>query len=246
MKLSQNVTRISLVAAVAMLAACGDSSVAPTNQRSLSIDRPVLDKLLGTTTITYNPSDLLWTSVGNGSMIFIPSYGVCDPATSSYGPGTWDSSCDVLTRPLTITASTFLDAKGHTYIQFKPALRFVASRTAILYVADSKSTLDASANIIYCPDSGSCLDESKTDASLWTYHWQGGVYRRIKHFSGYNVAAGLDDLIEGLFSRSAPKGGVSANRGKKSGYMVVSGVERPGDANDQTNYNRPDDEDDQE
>ena len=232
MPLSHNPSRTTIhlralaVAALAGLAACGDSSLTTSRQRSLPADRPVLDKMLSSTTVTYTPWDGLYASLGSGNALYIPSGGVCDPATSSYGAGKWDQACSTASKPITITVQNWLDDKGHPYVQFQPALRFVPNKYVVLYIADNKAVLDGTARIVYCPDEASCIDEAKTDLSLFTLHWSGGVYRRIKHFSGYNVAAGLDDIRE--FSRSSIKGlelQLNAERSKRSGYMVVSGVE---------------------
>ena len=97
----------------------------------------------------------------------------------------------------------------------------------MLYIADDKAVLDGTARIVYCPDAGSCIDEAKTDLSLFTLHWSGGVYRRIKHFSGYNVAAGLDDIADffTVVDQGPQEVQLNADRVKRSGYMVVSGLE---------------------
>jgi hypothetical protein len=220
--------RTLMLAAAAVLAACGDASVGPSRQRSTTIDRPVLDKMVSATTITYK-NDPMYAHIGGQNLILIPGNAVCDPATSSYGPGTWDKPCNALTTPLTITVENWLDASGHPYIQFQPALRFVPNKLVVLYIADNKASLDLSARIIYCPDTGACVDEAKTDPTLFTFHWINGVYRRIKHFSGYNVAAGLDELRdESGLSKATLKVmelQLSAER-RRSGYMVVSGIEQ--------------------
>src|SRR5262245_7275499 len=218
--------RVLAVAALATLAACGDSSLTTSRQRSLPSDRPVLDKMLSSTTITYTPWDGLYASLGSGNVLYIPSGGVCDPATSSYGVGKWDQACTAASKPITITVQNWLDDQGHPYVQFQPALRFVPGTFVVLYIAHNKAVHHRPARIVYCPDGGSCIDEAKTDLTLFTLHWSGGLYRRIKHFSGYNVAAGLDDLGDMGFSRmKSLEHQLNADRVKRSGYMVVSGVE---------------------
>jgi hypothetical protein len=189
---------LALATVATLASACQDSSVAPSSQaRTATVNRPVLDKLVGSTTLTYTPGDAIYANVGGQNVIYIPANAVCDPGSSGYGADSWDKSCNPATRTITITAKSWLDDKGHPYVEFHPALRFVPNKWVVLYVADNKAVLDGTARIIYCPDAGSCVDEAKTDPSLFTFHWAGGVYRRIKHFSGYNVAAGDEDAAFG-------------------------------------------------
>jgi len=88
------------------------------------------------------------------------------------------------------------DAAGHPRIDFSPALRFVrtsqASKMVMLYMKDAKAAADPSYRILWCGPTGKCIDESRTDASVGTRRDKrtGTVYRRIKHFSGYNIAVG--------------------------------------------------------
>ena len=69
-----------------------------------------------------------------------------------------------------------------------------------------QASLDPFFNILYCPTTTSqCKNEAKTDLTLLTVRnpLTGKVTRRIKHFSGYNVAAGEEGDDEGgLFSIS--------------------------------------------
>lgn len=185
---------IGLVAIV--LTGCGDASVAPRSTRRAAVpDRPVLARYDGTRTFTYVPSYDNTMPLGDHK-ITLAAWGICDPAVSSYGPGTWDDACTVLTRPIDITATTYTDAFGHPFVQFQPPLRFVPGRVSTLYLTDKKASLDLLSKIVYCPDSGACVDEALSDPSLLTFrNTQGYLYRRIKHFSGYNVAALEDDVL---------------------------------------------------
>ena len=69
--------------------------------------------------------------------------------------------------------------------------------------SDLQASLDLTFNILYCPSSNSsCMDESKKDPSLVTYRdpITHKLMRRVKHFSGYNVAAGDDDSRDSYWS----------------------------------------------
>jgi hypothetical protein len=68
-------------------------------------------------------------------------------------------------------------------------------------LAGEAALINRSLNILWSPAIGvPGIDESLEDPSLRTYVLGGYAYRRIKHFSGYNVtsgrSAGLDDARE--------------------------------------------------
>jgi hypothetical protein len=134
--------------------------------------------------------------IASDHRLWIRAGGVC-ALSSTYGPGHWDDPCSVATDPILITARSWSDPQGHPHIDFTPRLRFVPfdgkRASAELYLKDRSASTDPSANILYC-DNGVCVDESLTDPTLTTQHdkQQGFVYRRIKHFSGYEVVVGRD------------------------------------------------------
>jgi hypothetical protein len=114
---------------------------------------------------------------------------ICDPAASSYGPGTWDTPCAAATRPVRIVAKSWLDAHGKVATDFRPALRFVPGlgKPAVLVLKDVAL---AGTPVDYCSEAG-CVDEALADPALRAYldHDNGFVYRAVKHFSGYTVVA---------------------------------------------------------
>ena len=136
--------------------------------------------------------------LGFGSSIQFPSgaASVCNIAKSSYGVGTWDSACAASTTTVKITAKIWLNAKGKLSTEFSPAMRFVPASTN----AVTLSMLDdgTGKRIDYCT-AGSCVDESKQDATMNSMVGSSNitafgrsapqVSRRIKHFSGYTVTA---------------------------------------------------------
>jgi hypothetical protein len=140
---------------------------------------------------------------GNHAVVF-PAGSVCDPAASTYGPGTWDDACSPLQSTLKVHAEV-RRRDGATWVDFTPALRFVPSTNSskwvwmVMYSPEAKdATGDLSRfNILYAPTlGGKPVDETATDSSLRTYvdTWSGVSIRRIKHFSayeqGYGVGAG--------------------------------------------------------
>ena len=136
---------------------------------------------------------------GNHAVVF-PSQSVCDPATSSYGPSTWDQPCTPLQSPLKVHAEV-RNASGQTWVDFTPSLRFAPSNSPakwvwiVMYAPQAVgATTDLSRfNILWAKSiGGATVDESSTDPSLRTYvdTWQGISLRRIKHFSGYTLQSG--------------------------------------------------------
>lgn len=196
------------LASAVTLAACSDYGVAPTEVTLARGQRPNAELLaLGdtvTTTFLYAPETGGTFVLGNGHKIVFPAYSVCDPLVSSYGADTWDAPCAPATVPIAIVARAYTNAAGHPRVDFQPALRFVPTMQDRGYVKlffrdkpASDPVLSSMLSIEYCDDAGVCIDEAATDPTLRTHvsTSAGMVWRRVKHFSGYNVAAGrAEDL----------------------------------------------------
>jgi hypothetical protein len=131
--------------------------------------------------------------------IYFPDYSICDPATSTYGLGTWDTPCEPLRKPIQVTVR-WKHRGGHGYVEFEPDLRFVPSSSlrdwVILAIYDRKPLDSEDYAILWDAPNGKLIDESRTDPTLRAYvdRHDNTVYRRIKHFSGYMIAAGFTDL----------------------------------------------------
>ena len=196
---------VSTLVTMALLAGCQDSTMSAPQQSSvapaLMMMAPDEAPRLALTAITSNniTSEFTVTPKGGVFMIgnhavVIPARSICNPNTSSYGPGTWDSACRPLERDLTIHAVVRVE-RGRTWVDFSPALRFVPSDNpsnwAWIYIYTPKATgaRDLSSfNILYASSiGGATTDESLTDPTLRTYvdTHSGFSARRIKHFSGY-------------------------------------------------------------
>jgi len=200
----------------AALAACSESAVGPraaTSRETTSTKDGGSNAVLtsGDTvrfSITIDPAHKTTYSLGNGNSLYFPAHSLCDPTQSSYGMGEWDKPCVQATQPLTISVKAWSDAYGHPRIDFSPSVRFVPSNDSkdwvIIAFSDYQASLDPVYNILYCPEiTGPCIDESKMDSTLATVRdpKNGKVTRRVKHFSGYNVAAG--DSGDGLYDLSS-------------------------------------------
>jgi hypothetical protein len=137
---------------------------------------------------------------GNHAVVF-PAQSICDPATSSYGPGTWDQPCAPLQSTLKVHAEV-RRIDGQTWVDFRPSLRFVPSTNParwvwiVMYTPEAIGAASADLqnfNILWANQlGGSTVDEAPADSTLRTYvdTWMGISLRRIKHFSGYTIGAG--------------------------------------------------------
>jgi hypothetical protein len=118
---------------VGVLAGCSDNTVlapsaapnavasAPTSSMFAPAERPSLalagDKVKnGSTTFTVSPSGGVYFA-GNHAVVF-PAGSICDPATSTYGPGEWDAPCSALSQPITISAQV-RTVKGVTSVALR-------------------------------------------------------------------------------------------------------------------------------
>ena len=196
---------VSTLVTMALLAGCQDNAVSAPQQTSaaptlmmMAPDEAPRMSLSGiasnniATEFTVTPKGGVFM-VGNHAVV-IPARSICNPATSSYGPGTWDSPCRPLERDLTIQAVVRVE-RGRTWVDFSPALRFVPSENPAnwawiyMYTPKAAGAHDlANFNILYASSiGGTTTDESLQDATLRTYvdTRSGLSARRIKHFSGY-------------------------------------------------------------
>src|SRR5690349_7150414 len=152
--------------------------------------------------------------------IYFPANAICDPSTSSYGPTEWDAPCTPATEPIRFHAEVRV-VDGRSYVDFTPAVRFVPTNdpassvwlymktSALSTNPDSAKAMLRRMSVLYSMQIGDVgVNEALADPSLRTYVWlDGGIaFRKIKHFSGYNVYDGwsrprgmdLDDEIDGL------------------------------------------------
>jgi hypothetical protein len=199
---------------LSMVAACSDSTSVPSApSRALSAEAPVFD--FGNTGHSFGISTTDFALTASGGSFSVaglytvtfPENSVCDPTVSTYGPSEWNAPCQTLRSGQTITVHAQLSlAAGGLAVDFSPALRFSpASQVTIStdifapllkwnrdYFLSHPGSLNNLA-IYYAPSLGSSpvqdfgLDQSvTTHVNLTT----GVIWRRIKHFSGYNVTSG--------------------------------------------------------
>lgn len=192
---------LAAAATLVLAAACGDAPVGPD---IIATDAPALSKHstdeITTVQFTLDPRTGGQFAVQD-NIVWFPANAVCDPATSSYGPSEWDLPCTPLATPITFTAHATDMGHGHWRVDISPEVRFAPSddpnRWVYLYMKDGSAGAKAYQfpPILWLAPDGSWIDESLTDATLVTKWWdKKHIYRRIKHFSGYNVSSGFADL----------------------------------------------------
>jgi alpha-glucuronidase len=138
--------------------------------------------------------------------IYFPAHSICDPSTSGYGVGLWDTPCTAVNHSVQVTVK-WTSRGGYAFALFSPELRFVPAdarsvgRWVVLSLHSNRKLHDLDAyNILYDAGGNDWIDESLTDPTLraWLDPLHNSVYRRVKHFSGYMVAAGMADGMGGL------------------------------------------------
>jgi hypothetical protein len=185
------------------VACSGERSLAPANG-SLGPAKPALNLVLSGTTSQSGDTLVTVFTVNNGdttkvrlfntaSVTFTPN-SICDLG-SSYGPSEWDQPCAPSTTPVVIVARGWLDENGQPRVDFQPHMRFNPDASPIIISLKDAHGQGEALHINYCPDFGACYDESIADSSLATGYDSSTkrYFRRIKHFSGYNISSGFAD-----------------------------------------------------
>jgi hypothetical protein len=178
------------------LAACAD---APLTAPLAPSDAPAYSAAAAPdtsySTFQYDPATNFELPFGAGHKLFVPAGSVCDPATSGYGPSFWDAPCSATRAPITFQVKSWRDAAGHPRMVVLPDVRFVPGSTVTLRFRDDAAAGQQRGAIVWCPTgAASCVDEAASDPTLTTRYNpnSGWVYRRLKHFSGYNVVVDRD------------------------------------------------------
>jgi hypothetical protein len=202
-------------AAIAAMTACSDSATSPkaASERLVAPgDRPSLDyqgssRFGGSRSMTFTLTSAGGKfEIGDLYELVVPANAVC-VLGSSYGPGTWDQPCATLSAGQSVkVTATYGFGRNGPVVDFSPDIRF-SPRSEVTLSTDLYAPILLafrgyfSANpsglryfgIYYTEDFGTTsVADALVDASLTTHVSlkTGSVWRRIKHFSGYNIAAG--------------------------------------------------------
>ena len=213
------IRKLAAGAAALTILGCSDSALSPSRATSRSLAPGVAPRLdldpsmtfsgLKTTTIKLTSAGGTY-SIGNGLFtIKIPSNAVCDPAVSTYGDGTWDSPCTTLAsgQSLSVTVTYGFTSANVPVFDISPGIRFNPNSVVTLGTYAYASSITANSSyyqsypqalhyfgMYYTPDLGStAVTDAANDNSLITHVKlsTGYVWRRVKHFSGYNILTGL-------------------------------------------------------
>lgn len=198
--------RLTLTAATALLAACSaaDQAIAPEAKRFARPDgAPSLDVITNAVATDSLSADFTVTPSGGmfvlgSNAVFFPDHAICDPETSSYGPGTWDEPCQPLDRPINFRAEVRRDENGQRWVDFTPAVRFVPTndpnqtvwmmmKTGVDVTPENYGAFGMEWLPNGTPDVQ--VHEATSDSALKSYVDLNRdiVFRRVKHFSGYIV-----------------------------------------------------------
>jgi hypothetical protein len=206
---------VGLATAMAGLVACSDSAILPSGpvaRMSAPVKAPSLDiatvgHAWGYQTTTFTLTAAAGTiDIGGFYTLNVPDNAVCT-LDSPYGPGTWDSPCTTLgpSDSITVTATYGFSTTGPA-VDFSPALRFSPSAQVTLstslyapiittwqsFFAQHPSALQG-LGMYYAPSlDAPMVTDAAVDSTVVTHInlSSGLVWRRVKHFSGYNVATG--------------------------------------------------------
>ena len=205
-----------LIAGSAFIAAACRDAIAPTRSTTAK-DLPTLTALKGgfstfaeiaNDSAENNAQIITFKLKANGGRAHVgkftieyPANAVCDPATSGYGPDTWDTPCTTLNEDFTVTAKVWV-YEGRSHADFSPDIRFDPSKDVyvssvvpgIMGQSDTAATR-GQFSIWYTRRDGDTryyINDAATDSRLETGFdfSQGKVRRKVQHFSGYFVQWG--------------------------------------------------------
>ena len=203
-KRSKYIIATGVVATSLMLVACSDAptQVAPPASH-ISMPKPsriafavVSHQVDGDTAISLITLDTEQEDsflLPDGAKITFPAQSVCDIATTSYGTDHWNEPCEPQRTSVQITVRSWVDSTGHPRLDFSPRMRFNPAANPVVLSLVTSDPAGTSLGINYCPDDAeTCIDESIADSDLLTFFdsASGTYFRRVKHFSGYNIASG--------------------------------------------------------
>lgn len=198
-----NALKVLSAAAFAALAACnGDLPSAPAaaspDLAAPSFARGGSGKSSeSSTTIRVNTEVSKVYSLGGQNWVYIPAGAICADG-SGYGAHAWDLPCDRATGTVDIPV-TVHTINGLPAADFGVDVRFAPAadndfRNWVVLGLKVQGKLDPDGyGILYRPSNSTlAIDESLTDPTLRAFRMAGNVIgRRLKHFSGYNVALGI-------------------------------------------------------
>ena len=185
--------RLAGLAAIALAAACSDAPTA--GQATVAVESEFgLSNVMHTQNFDIVPGRSTFVEY-DGNYFYIQADALC-AVGSSYGRAFFDLPCEPEMKKVSVTAQFGTDSKGRPALAFNKDLRFSPTKFAYVVLSVPKKTADKGSAILwYDPDLKKWVDEGAYDPSQRTYWHPNGkmVWRRLKHFSGYNIGAGECD-----------------------------------------------------
>lgn len=195
-----------ILAGISALTALGCSDVSvPSSSPQTGASFSVTSALRAGVTESYrlSPNGGTFTLPG-GFVVNFPANSVCDPVSSaaSYALGDWDAPCQTITSPLVLTV-TVAAVNGRIYADFSPHIRFSPATIVTIgtnihqsYVHSkgySGGNHPTTLGLLFSSATGGLpVNDAAADPSLISHInlKSGWIWRRIKHFTGYNINTG--------------------------------------------------------
>jgi hypothetical protein len=199
MRVSKMVRWTGLMGVIALVGACSDApTAAPTavaTPGEVAFAKGGNGKnTVNTKVFTVVPGQPLTVSLGNYTL-YMSANALC-AQNQGYGREFWNQSCELEKSPVNITAS-WSAADGEGNIAFNRDVRFSPSSRVYLLLKATGKYRNSDA-ILWLEGTGAkavWVDEGSYDRDMRTYSTNGGtiIWRRLKHFSGYNMGSGNCD-----------------------------------------------------
>ncbi|HEY0994720.1 MAG TPA: hypothetical protein VGD77_01895 [Gemmatimonadaceae bacterium] len=192
MRVSTMVRWTSLAAVMGLLAACSDAPTAAKPMGEVAVTKEFeFSKVLSATTFDIVPGQATLVSV-DGNLVYVPADALC-AAGSGYGRQYFDQPCARETQRQSFAMIIGMDLNGNPMVSFNRDVRFSPDRAAYV-ILKVGSTANRGAPIKWWDAAQlKWVDEGSYDSQQKTYWSSNLVWRRLKHFSGYNVGQGNCD-----------------------------------------------------
>ena len=199
MRVSKMVRWTGLMGVIALVGACSDApTAAPTavaSSSELAFAKGGNGKNeVSSKVFTVVPGQPLTVALGNYTL-YMSANALC-AQNQGYGREFWNKDCTLEKTPVNITA-TWSATDGEGNISFNRDVRFSPSGRVYLLLKATGKFRNSDA-ILWLEGTGSkaaWVDEGSYDRDMRTYRANGGtiLWRRLKHFSGYNMGEGACD-----------------------------------------------------
>ncbi len=195
MRVSTMVRWTTLAGIGGLLAACSDAPTAASSKADVAVTKEFqFSKVLSATTFDIVPGKATLVSV-DGNFVYVPADALC-AAGSGYGRASFDQPCARETAPVSFGLIIGIDAKGDPLVAFNRDVRFSPDKAAYVILQAGSSANRGKAILWWDPALLKWVDEGAYDVQQQTYWSHDVVWRRVKHFSGYNINPNCDPMLD--------------------------------------------------